>query len=69
MAGNFMDMTHPEILFAEKHGCGHWQLEGAPVHFCAYCGGDIHDGDGFHELDGPVCEPCVESTWKVATAA
>ena len=62
-------MTHPEILFAEKNGCGFWQLENPPVHFCDYCGCNISEEDEFYELHAPVCTDCVDATRKIARAA
>ena len=63
------ETTHPEILFAERNGCGFWQLENPPVHFCDYCGCDIHEDDWHFDVGDIVCETCIDSVKKLAKAA
>ena len=59
-----MDMTHPDILYAERHGHGPWQAEAEPALLCEVCGEGICEGEEYSDI-GPMCESCEDlHTWR-----
>ena len=63
------EATHPEIQFAERNGCGFWQLEDPPIHFCDGCGDGIFEDDDYYDTGDCYCTDCIEHLRKTAKAA
>ena len=63
------EMTHPEILFAEKWGYDFHRLNEPPVHICENCGDEIYEGDDFYDIGDIVCLDCIDAAKRTAWAA